>query len=167
MIRHVLVSAAAAVAFLVAAAAPAGAAQPYPVSFHTFDLSLGTTSGLTYANGSLALAASGLGTFDYSDPYANAAGDGVDGSGTYQFGTWTSAPYAVGFAFNELVSSWNATTPVGTWLQAEVQPQLADGHWAKWYILGRWTSSDSDFHRTSPSTPSSRRIILRPRIASG
>jgi hypothetical protein len=149
MIRHVLVSAAAAVTFLVAAAAPAGAAQPYPVSFHTFDLSLGTTSGLTYSNGALSLAAKGLGTFDYTDPYANANGDGVDGSGAYQSGTWTSAAYAVGFAFNELVSSWNAKTPVGTWLQAEVQPQLDDGHWAKWYILGRWTSSDSDFHRTS------------------
>jgi len=30
-----------------------------------------------------------------------------------------------------------------------VKPLLDNGHWAKWYILGRWTYSDSDFHRTS------------------
>jgi Peptidase_C39 like family len=30
-----------------------------------------------------------------------------------------------------------------------MQPKIDDGHWAKWYILGRWASSDSDFHRTS------------------
>ena len=53
------------------------------------------------------------------------------------------------FGFNELVSSWNANTPSGTWVQVEVQPQLDDGHWAKWYILGRWSSDDYSFHRTS------------------
>ena len=40
-------------------------------------------------------------------------------------------------------------TPNGTWIQVEMQPRMLDGHWAKWYILGRWSSSDSDFHRTS------------------
>jgi hypothetical protein len=30
-----------------------------------------------------------------------------------------------------------------------VQPQLDDGHWGTWYVLGRWSSSDADFHRTS------------------
>src|SRR3954467_8267469 len=149
MIRHLLVSAAAAAALLAVAAAPASAAQPYPVSFPAFDLSAGTTSGLTYANGALTLTAKGLGSFSYTDPFANVNGDGVDGSASYQPGTWTSAPYAVAFGFNELVSSWNAKTPAGTWVQSEIQPQLADGHWAKWYILGRWTSNDSDFHRTS------------------
>ena len=29
------------------------------------------------------------------------------------------------------------------------KPQLNNGHWAKWYILGRWTYNDSSFHRTS------------------
>ena len=57
------------------------------------------------------------------------------------------------FAFNELVSSWNSKTTPGTLVQSEVKPQLNNGHWAKWYILGRWTyrfvEDDSDFHRTS------------------
>src|SRR5207248_844551 len=57
---------------------------------------------------------------------------------------------SLSFPFNELVSSWNANTPVGTWVQSEVLPQFDDGHWAsKWYILGRWSYGDSDFHRTS------------------
>ena len=140
----------AAAAFLLLAAGPAGAAQPYPVDFHTFDLASGTTSGLTLSGGSLKLARSGLGSLAYTDPYANANGDGVDGSGAYQSGTWTSAVYPVSFGFNELVSSWNSKTPPGTWVESEVLPQFDDGRWAaKWYFLGRWSRADSDFHRTS------------------
>jgi peptidase C39-like protein len=133
-------------ALLLGAAAPANAAQPYPLNFHTFDLTGGTKAGVVYSNGALRLASSGLGTFAYTDPYA--AG-GVDGSGLYQSGTWTSDVYPLSFPFTELVSSWNTKTPAGTWVQSEVQPLIDDGHWAKWYILGRWTYGDSDFHRTS------------------
>ena len=60
------------------------------------------------------------------------------------------------FPFNELVSSWNSKTPPGTWIQSEVRPLLDNGHWAKWYILGRWAyhdfvedNPDPGFHRTS------------------
>ena len=149
MTRRLLVLAAAAASLALAAAGSALAAKPYPVDFHSFDLSQGTTAGLTYSQGALTLASSGLVSAPYTDPYADVNGDGVDGSGTYQSGTWTSSVYATHFAFNELVSSWNADTPTGTFVQSEVQPQLDDGHWGKWYVLGRWTSGDSDFHRTS------------------
>jgi hypothetical protein len=149
MCRRTLVLVAAATALALAAASGALAAQPYPIDFHTFDLSHGTAAGLAYSKGALTLAGKGLVSAPYTDPFADVNGDGVDGSGTYQAGTWVSPVYTTGFAFNELVSSWNAMTPVGTWVQSEVQPQLADGHWAKYYVLGRWSSSDSDFHRTS------------------
>ena len=148
-IRRLVIVLGASAVFALVAGSNALAAQPYPLNYHTFELSSGTTSGLTYSNGALTLASSGLGMFSYTDPYANFGGDGVDGSGTYQSGTWTSGVYTLSFPFDELVSSWNAKTPVGTWVQSEVQPQMDDGHWAKWYILGRWTYSDSDFHRTS------------------
>jgi hypothetical protein len=132
-------------------AGSAAAAQPYPIDFHTFDLSGGTTSGLVDAGGALTLASTQLQTFAYTDPFVGPGVDGttVDGSGTYRFGTWTSPVYETGFPFNELVSSWNTRTPPGTWVQSEVRPQLQDGRWAKWYILGRWSYGDSDFHRTS------------------
>src|SRR5204862_5347626 len=114
------------------------------------DFATGTLSGLTLSKGALSLASRGLASTTYADPFANANGDGADGSGTHQLGTWTSGLYPSSFAFNEVVSSWDAKTPVGTWVQSEIQPQLDDGHWAnKWYILGRWSSSDADFHRTS------------------
>jgi hypothetical protein len=149
MIRYALVSVVAAAALALVGAAPSFAAQPYPLNFKTFALdSPASTSGTDYSGGTVTLASSGLGSFAYADPFANYSSDGVDGSGTYQSGTWTS-PVTNLFPFNELVSSWNADTPAGTWIQVEVQPQIDDGHWAKWYILGRWSSSDSSFHRTS------------------
>jgi Peptidase_C39 like family len=126
-------------AFALAAAGPANAAQPYPVNFHNF-----------LAGASVSLATTGVsGQFAYTDPYANYSGDGANGSGTYDYGTWTSPVYSTGFPFNELVASWNATTPAGTFVEISVTPQFADGHWGKAYILGRWSSRDSDFHRTS------------------
>ena len=113
MIRQSLAIVAAVCAFSLATAASALAAQPYPVNFHTFDLSTGTTSGLALSGGSLKLAKNGLGSFAYTDPSANNNADGVDGSGLYQTGTWTSGIYPVSFPFNELVSSWNSKTPLG------------------------------------------------------
>src|SRR5262245_23925188 len=130
-------------------ASSALADHPYPVNCQTVDFSTGTMSGLSLGKSGLTLGSRNLASTTYRDPFANANGDGVDGSGTYQSGSWTSPVYPLSFEFNELVSSWDAQTPVGTWMQSEVQPQLNDGHWGKWYILGRWSSSDADFHRTS------------------
>jgi hypothetical protein len=153
MMRKLLVTVVAGAAFALVGTAPALASQPYPLNYKTFAFSAAdsTRSGtiLTGTN-SLTLASSGLsGPFAYSDPFSNYSDDGADGSGNYVYGTWTSGLTNLSFDYNELVSSWNAQTPNGTWIQVEVQPQIADGHWAKWYILGRWSSSDSDFHRTS------------------
>ena len=106
----------------------------------------------------LRLPDSGTDPFTYTDPFSSVAvlGHSVDGSGDYASGTWTSPIYTLNFPFNELVSSWNSKTPEGTWIQSEVRPRIDNGHWAKWYILGRWAyndfvdgSSDPGFHRTS------------------
>jgi hypothetical protein len=151
MTRRLLIVTAAA-AFGLAGASPAFASQPYHVNFKNFalDASDSTRDGTVLYNGtSLRLASSGLSTTTYADSFANYAGDHVDGSGAYEYGTWTSAPTTLAFPWNELVSSWNAQTPAGTWIQVEVRPTLDNGHEAKWYILGQWTYGDSDFHRTS------------------
>jgi Peptidase_C39 like family len=150
MIKRTLVTVVAAAGLALTASAPALAAQPYPVNFKNFPLgSYASVSGTTVSGGTVTLAPTGLGSFTYTDPFADYSGDGADGSGVYESGTWTSPDFNTSFGFNELVASWNATTPDGTWIQVEMQPKLLDGHWAKWYILGRWSSSDSDFHRTS------------------
>jgi peptidase C39-like protein len=135
-------------------AGSAVAAQPYPLNFKTFDLSGGSRNHVTYspATGALTLDTSGLDSWYYPDPFSavTVLGQHVDGSGYYEFGTWTSGWTSLNFPFNELVSSWNSNTPEGTWIQSEVQPKLDNGFVPdKWYKLGRWSYSDSDFHRTS------------------
>jgi hypothetical protein len=150
MIRHALLTVFAAAGLALAASAPAFAAQPYPLNYKTFDLSAASSStGTVFSGGALSLDSSGTGSLSYTDPFANYSGDGVTGTGNYVSGTWTSGWTSLSFPFNELVSSWNATTPPDTWIQVEVQPQLDNGHVAKWYILGRWSSDDYSFHRTS------------------
>jgi hypothetical protein len=152
MTRHVVLTVAAAAALALAAAAPADAAQPFPVNFHAFSFGAAGTvrEGTVVSGGSLSLASGDLRVLrGYSDPYANYSGDGADGSGDYAYGRWTSGAYAVSFPFNQAVASWNATTPKGTWIEVELSPRLDDGHWGKWYVLGRWTSGELDFHRTS------------------
>ena len=151
MTRRLLVTVAA-VAFGLAGAAPALASQPYHVNFKNFalDASDSTRDGTVLNNGSLRLASGGLSSLTYTDQFANYAGDGATGSGMYEYGTWTSAPTTLSFPWNELVSSWNAQTPPGTWIQVEMKPTLDNGHVAKWYILGRWAyRNDMDFHPTS------------------
>ena len=150
MIKRALLTVVAAAGLALAASAPALAAQPYPINFKNFPLgSYASVSGTTVSGGTVTLAPTGLGSFTYSDPFADYSDDGADGSGAYQSGSWTGPETSLSFGFNELVASWNATTPDGTWIQVEMQPKMLDGHLAKWYILGRWSSSDSDFHRTS------------------
>ena len=152
MFRHGIVIAAVAAGFFLGLVGQAVAAQPYPLNFTTVDFNSGTTDGLVNSNGTLTLGSGPLLSFPYTDPFAAVPvlGATVDGSGSYSYGTWTSPVYNLSFPFNELVSSWNAKTSPGTWIQSEVLPQLDNGQWAsKWYILGRWAYSDSDFHRTS------------------
>ena len=151
MTRRVLVILALAIGLALGAVGPAWAVHDYLINYNHVNFSSGTTDGLVNTGGTLTLAPGQLPTFEYTDPHASVPvlGDEVDGSGTYSFGTWTSPVYSMSFPFTELVSSWNATTTPGTWIQSEVMAQLNNGHWTRWYILGRWTYNDSDFHRTS------------------
>src|SRR5207245_10950264 len=69
---------------------------------------------------------------------------------TYSYARGTSPWFQTGFGFSELVSSWNATTPAGTWVEAEMQASRDGGATAtKWYVMGRWASGDGDIHRNS------------------
>ena len=68
---------------------------------------------------------------------------------TWERGTWTSPWTTPGFAFTELVPSWEARTPVGTFVQVNVRGRSADGTLSSWDSLGRWSSHDAGFRRTS------------------
>ncbi|MBQ1072555.1 C39 family peptidase [Micromonospora sp. C31] len=83
-----------------------------------------------------------LGTTDYTDPHT-----GVTRS--WEYGTWTSPVTRIGFDATELIASWNADTPAGTWIQVEMQGTYNTGDQTKWYVMGRWASGDADIKRTS------------------
>ncbi|MBB3663519.1 MULTISPECIES: peptidase C39 family protein [Prauserella salsuginis group] len=67
----------------------------------------------------------------------------------YEYGTWTSPVHEPGFDASELISSWNAHTPEGTWLKVQAQARTAGGDDTSWYTLGKWAYGDGDIERTS------------------
>ncbi|MCX4387220.1 C39 family peptidase [Micromonospora peucetia] len=83
-----------------------------------------------------------LGTTDYTDPHT-----GITKS--WEYATWTSPVTRIGFDATELIASWNANTPAGTWIQVEMQGTYNTGVQTKWYVMGRWASGDADIKRTS------------------
>jgi hypothetical protein len=102
----------------------------------------GTSHGTMVVGDALQLGAP-TGTLTYTDPF----GDGT--TATYDVATWTSPVVTPGFPYTELVSSWNADTPPGTWIQVSMHGKADDGTTSKEYILGRWAEDTGDIHRTS------------------
>jgi Peptidase_C39 like family len=64
-------------------------------------------------------------------------------------GTWTSPWFSPGFGFTELVASWNASTPPGSWIEVRMRAMTDKGTPTKAYIMGRWAYDDASFRRTS------------------
>jgi hypothetical protein len=71
------------------------------------------------------------------------------GTRTYEYGTWTSPVYRHGFDATQLVASWNALTPKGTWLRVDMRGETTAGAETMWYGMGQWASGDADVTRTS------------------
>ncbi|HKY50612.1 MAG TPA: C39 family peptidase [Candidatus Limnocylindria bacterium] len=131
------------VAALMTGASPANAASKGgapSASFVRPDLSSGTHAGTAYGTGGLTLSGA-LTPGVYNDPFGY-------GAVSYESGSWTSASITTPFAFDELVASWNAATPEGTWIKIEMQATGA-GRTTKWYVLQVWASGDGTIHRTS------------------
>ena len=70
---------------------------------------------------------------------------------TYDEATWTSPEVVPGFAVTEVIPSWNAVTPSGTWLEVSVAGTTGDGVETPWYVLGRWAETDQDISPASLS----------------
>jgi peptidase C39-like protein len=132
---------------------PANAAKPAAprhIAYHswttTADFAGGQHSGTAAADGALVFGTA-AGTASYTDPF----GDGSARS--YDYATWTSPVVNPGFGLTELVGSWNADAPPGTWIEVAVAGQTDTGATSKWYVLGRWGAGDDaaagDIHRTS------------------
>ena len=111
------------------------------VSFVRADLATGTREGVAFDGGVLALEPSGLPDGTYTDPYART-------TLTYQYGTWTSGWTVAPFTIDELIASWSAATPPGTWIEVEAQLR-GTGRETKWYRLALWAAGDGDIRRTT------------------
>jgi hypothetical protein len=79
---------------------------------------------------------------EYLDPFGH-------GSRTWKYTRWTSDEVHLGFPATELVASWTADAPRGTWIEVELRGRTAGGALTKWYVMGRWAEDDGDVHRTS------------------
>ena len=125
------------------------------ISYHgwttTADFASGTFDGAQPAavgDGAITFGTA-TGTLAYDDPF-----DSSPDPTTYDSDTWTSPVYDPTFGLTELVSSWTADTPSGTWIQVEMHGTTTTGTTTKWYVMGRWTSqapseTSGDIHRTS------------------
>jgi hypothetical protein len=86
-----------------------------------------------------------------TDPMA--AGSYLNGlnyynGGSFLYGTMTSPVQTSTTPFDQVIASWNATTPAGTWLQTHIRVLEKTG-WTHWYILPIWASDFSTIHRHS------------------
>ncbi|MDQ3485519.1 MAG: peptidase C39 family protein [Actinomycetota bacterium] len=106
------------------------------------ELAGGTHAGTTVTGNGIVLEGP-TESFSYTDPWGDASAQ------TYDVGTWTSPEVTPGFAYTELVASWNADTPAGTWIQVSVAGKADNGLRSKSYVLGRWAEGDDTIHRTS------------------
>ena len=152
-----LAAVAAAASLALAVPAPAGAGDKKPSSDATpitltrwtsdADFASGTGTGTAVEDGALTIGATGTSTLKYTDPFGSAP------TRTYDYATWTSPVVTLGYEVDQAISSWNATTPTGTWVETQFRGLYADGTWSKWYVLGRWTAgmdhAGGDIHRTS------------------
>lgn len=59
------------------------------------------------------------------------------GSGYLQKGCYTSQLLRLP-AFRQLVSSWNADTPAGTYIEVQARV-LVEGQWSRWLSFGQWS----------------------------
>lgn len=94
------------------------------------DYSSGTGEGVAIGDGGLA----------FGESIAQVRHNGVH----FEQAVWTSAPLQPGFGVEEIVPSWIARTPGGSWVQIEVK-----GPTTQWYALGRWASHDTVVRRST------------------
>ncbi|WP_330341225.1 peptidase C39 family protein [Streptomyces sp. NBC_00557] len=129
-------------------AAGTGGAPARPIDYHAWttyrEWRLGTAQGVRAVAGARPGVVIGVpaGRTDYTDPHTGT-------TAAWEYATWTSPVHRLAVPATEVVSSWNAHTPDGTWLQVELQGSYSDGTETPWYVMGRWAAGDQDIKRTS------------------
>ncbi|MDQ0785868.1 peptidase C39 family protein [Streptomyces sp. B3I8] len=155
--RRTLLTAAVAVAAAAGAATPAVAVPSHrptrtkparTVDHHAWTSPTDWRSGTSKGTRAVAGARPGLvldipaGRTDYADPHTGR-------TSTWDYATWTSPAHTLSVPATEVIASWNAHTPAGTWIQTELSGRYSDGTDTPWYVMGRWAAGDEDIRRTS------------------
>ncbi|MFG2116994.1 peptidase C39 family protein [Streptomyces sp. NPDC048718] len=129
---------------------PAGGPAPAPGLvdnrfWHTYtDWRCGTPAGTRAVSGhrpGLVIGAP-AGTADYTDPHTGR-------TSAWEYASWTSPVHTSTVPATEVIASWNADTPAGTWIQVELSGTYGDGTKTPWFVMGRWAAGDADIRRTS------------------
>ncbi|MEU0333783.1 peptidase C39 family protein [Streptomyces sp. NPDC006193] len=130
------------------AAGASGRAPARPVDHHSWTTYRDWRSGTAEGTRAVAGRSPGLvietpaGRTDYTDPHTGT-------TAPWEYAVWTSPVHRLTVPATEAVVSWNAHTPDGTWLQAELRGTYSDGAETPWYVMGRWAAGDRDIKRTS------------------
>ena len=129
---------------------PDGAGEPGQVAHHRFESPSQWREGESDGIWTFPVSRGGIlmgwpaGTHEYTDPHTEV-------TRTYEYSTWTSPMIDVDFDATELVASWNASTPEGSWIEIELQATYTNGETSPWAVMGRWSSDDEqdDIRRTT------------------
>ncbi|HSS68301.1 MAG TPA: C39 family peptidase [Nocardioidaceae bacterium] len=125
--------------------APAHAAAKRQIVFERWSgpgLQAGRVNGARVRHGSIVIGPGAV-RARYNDPYDHA------GPRPYDRGRWTSPWAHTPFGLTELIASYDAKTPVGTFIEIWVRGRSGSGALSSWDSLGRWASHDTRFHRMS------------------
>jgi hypothetical protein len=71
------------------------------------------------------------------------------GGHPYAYSAWTTPWVTPAHPFTQLIPSWNATTPAGSWIQVLVQVRDGAGALSAAKDLGRWSAGDAVIKRSS------------------
>lgn len=119
--------------------------QRLKIAYHrwssTTDFAAGVAEGVVVGDGTVRFDHP-TGRLKYDDPFGHP-------DRRWDYARWTSPEQRIGFGADELVASWIADAPSGTWLQVEMRGTTSAGGRTKWYVLGRWAGDDAYIHRTS------------------
>ncbi|TFE56670.1 peptidase C39 family protein [Streptomyces sp. ICN441] len=143
------------------AGVPVPAARPGPLVDNRFwnsgaDWRSGAGEGTrTAAGGRPALVVGApAGRTRYPDPHTGR-------TTVWEYARWTSPVHRTRVAATEVIASWNARTPAGTWLQTELSGTYDDGGTTPWFVMGRWAAGDADIRRTSVDGQTDGRSSVR------
>lgn len=115
---------------------PGGAPAGHHVTFTELDLGTGEHAGCARTGDGLTI----------SLPQGGYAYAGTE----YEYATWIAEPSAVPSGFTELIASWAADTPPGTWIEVCVRTRRTGTRaFSHWFVLARWDAHGAEVVPTS------------------